>query len=118
VSPVVSAPLITEPQLLQLDKIMSLVGEAAEVARIEIGNPPPPIGPGQPGTWSRIPGVVSRTRAALVIYNKLGGPEFPTDIEGFLREANQLPIKPGVIVGKAETILSMLTNFTEGLERA
>ena len=108
----------TETHLLQLDKIMQLAGEAAEVARIEISNPPPAIGPGQPGTWSRIPGVVSRTRAAVVIYNKLGGPELPVEVESFMREANQLPIKPTVIVGKAETVLSMLTNFAEGLERA
>jgi hypothetical protein len=118
VSSVVAAPAITETQLLQLDKIMSLVGEAAEVARIEIDNPPSPIGPGQPGTWSRISGVVSRTRAAVVIYDKLGGPELPAEVENFMREANQLPIRPTVIVGRAETVLSALTSFAEGLDRA
>jgi hypothetical protein len=116
VSTVIAAP--TEAQLLQLDKIMSLVGEAAEVARIEIDNPPKPIGPGQPGTWSRISGVVARTRAAVVIYDKLGGPELPAQVESFMREANQLPIKPTVVVGKAETVLSALTSFAEGLDRA
>ena len=38
----ITTPNATETQLLQLDKIMQLAGEAGEVARIEIAEPPPP----------------------------------------------------------------------------
>ncbi len=117
-STVITAPKATETQLLQLNTIMQLAGEAAEAARLEISNPPPPIGPGRPGTWSRIPGVASRMAAAVAIYDKLGGPELPAAVGGFIREAPQLPTKPSVVVGQAQTVLSILTNFAENIERA
>ncbi len=115
---VIKVPKATETQLLRLDTIMQLVGEAAEVARLEISNPPPPIGPGRPGTWSRIPGVALRMAAAVAIYDKLGGPALPAEVGSFIREAPQLPIEPTVIVGQAQTVLSTLTNFAENIEPA
>lgn len=117
-STVITAPKATETQLLQLNTIMQLAGEAAEAARFEISNPPPAIGPGQPGTWSRVPGVASRMAAAAVIYEKLGGPELPAAVGSFIREAPQLPINPTVVVGQAQTVLSTLINFAENIERA
>jgi hypothetical protein len=103
---------------LQLNTIMQLTGEAAEVARFEISNPPPPIGPGQPGTWSRIPGVALRMAAAVAIYDKLGGPALPAAVGSFIREVPQLPTKATVVVGQAQTVLSTLTNFAENIEPA
>jgi hypothetical protein len=118
VSTVINVPKATETQLLQLNTIMQLAGEASEVARFEISNPPPPLGTGRPDTWSRIPGVASRMAAAVAIYNKLGGPALPAAVDSFIREAPQLPTKPTVIVGQAQAVLATLTNFAENIEAA
>jgi len=115
---VINVPKATETQLLQLNTIMQLAGETAEVARFEISNPPPPTGAGQPGAWSRIPGVALRMAAAVAIYDKLGGPALPAAVGSFIREAPQLPTKPTVVVGQAQTVLSTLTNFAENIELA
>jgi hypothetical protein len=108
----------TENQLLQLHKIMELVGETGDIARVEIAQPPAAIGVGVPGTWTRITGFLDRVEAAIVIYERLGGPELPAAARQFARSARQLPTKPAQIVGESASVLHTITNFAENVGTA
>lgn len=102
-------------QLLQLGRVMDAIGEIGDIARIEIAQPPPGMGPGVPGTWTRITGAVLRAEAQVIVYEKLGGPPI-ADITALLRECNQSPTKQELIVPKATQMLEMLKNFTGNVD--
>jgi hypothetical protein len=102
----------TTTELLQLAKIMELVGETADIARAEIAQPPPRIGVG-PGTWTRTTGFLTRLEAAIVIYERLGGPALPPATRQFSIDAQKLPTNQRRIVSEAEAVLAMLTTFAE-----
>jgi hypothetical protein len=104
------------PQVVQLGKLMELVGEVADVARIEIADPPEPIGVGQPGTWTRITGFAARIEAQATVYERIGGPPLPAAVGQFAREARTLPTRPKRLVGEAEGLLAMLTTFTQNAD--
>ena len=108
----------TTTELLQLAKIMELVGEAADIARIEITQPPPSVGPGQPGTWTRITGFLQRIEGAIVIYERLGGPALPPEAKQFARDGRKLPTRPALIVGEATGVFERLKDFADGLDHA
>lgn len=111
-----SAPSPTSdqaPVVRQLSRIMELVGEAADVARIEIEHPPERIGVGQPGTWTRTTGLLSRIDAQAAVYDRLGGPPLPDPVRTFTRAARQLPTNQRRMVGEAESVLATLTHFME-----
>lgn len=110
-----AAPRASETQLLQLNTIMQLCGEAADIARVEIAHPPESIGVGAPGTWTRITGALARMEAAIVIYERLGGPALPASARAFAIEARHLPTRTKAIVGEAEAVLATLTQFAENL---
>lgn len=115
-STVIAAPKATETQLLQLHKIMELVGEAGDVARIEIAQPPERIGVGTPGTWTRTTGFLDRIEAATAIYERLGGPELPAAAKQFARNARQLPTRQTQIASESASVLQTLTSFAENLD--
>jgi hypothetical protein len=101
------------PAVRQLARIMELVGELTDVARLEIENPPERIGVGQPGTWTRTTGLLSRIDAQAAVYERLGGPPLPDALRDFTRGARQLPTNQRRMVGEAEGMLATLTHFME-----
>jgi hypothetical protein len=104
------------PPVRQLARIMELVGQVADVARLEIEQPPEHIGVGQPGTWTRTTGLLSRVDAQAAVYDRLGGPPLPDALRTFTRTARQLPTNQKRMVGEAEGILAMLTHFMESAD--
>jgi hypothetical protein len=96
-------------QLLQLGRVMDLVGEAADIARIEIDQSPAPVGP---GAWTRITGVLLRVEAATVIYERLGGDELP-QVKEFASEGRRMRTPPESIVSEATSVLEMLKRVAE-----
>jgi hypothetical protein len=101
------------PAVRQLSRIMELVGETADIARVEIEHPPERIGVGQPGTWTRTTGFLRRIDAQAAVYDRLGGPPLPDALKSFIRTARQLPTNQKRMVGEAEDILATLTHFME-----
>jgi hypothetical protein len=97
----------------QLARIMELVGEVADIARVEVEHPPERIGVGVPGTWTRTTGLLSRIDAQAAVYDRLGGPPLPAVARSFTRAARQLPTNQRRMVGDAEGVLAALTNFME-----
>jgi hypothetical protein len=91
-------------RLTQLGRITELLGEVADLGRAEINNPHP-----APWTqWSQIPGGLACLEAAIVIYERLGGPP--------LSEARQMSIDcrmqntpPERVVGEAMSVLTRIT---------
>jgi hypothetical protein len=108
-----SAPDQEPPPVRQLSRIMELVAEVADVARLEIEQPPERTGIGQPGTWTRTTGLLSRIDAQAAVYDRLGGPPLPDALRAFTRTARQLPTNQKRMVGDAEGVLAVLTHFTE-----
>lgn len=60
-------------RLTQLGRVNELLGETADIARIEIANPPAKVAGGL-GSWTRVTGALVRVEAALIILEQLGGP--------------------------------------------
>jgi hypothetical protein len=106
------------PAVRQLARIMELVSDVAEVARVEIQEPPERIGVGQPGTWTRTTGLLSRIDAQAAVYDRLGGPPLPDALRSFTRSARQLPTRQQRMVGDAEGVLSVLTDFMKDADFA
>jgi hypothetical protein len=106
------------PAVRQLARIMELVSDVADVARLEIQEPPERIGVGQPGTWTRTTGLLSRIDAQAAVYDRLGGPRLPDALRAFTRSARQLPTRQGRMVGDAEGVLATLTEFMKDADFA
>lgn len=104
------------PLVRQLARIMELVGEVADMARVEIEHPPERIGLGVPGTWTRTTGLLSRIDAQAAVYERLGGPPLPAVVRAFARTARQLPTNQKRMVGDAEGVLVALTSFVENTD--
>ncbi len=60
-------------RLTQLGRVHELLGETADIARIEIAHPPAKVAGGL-GTWTRVTGALVRVEGALVILEQLEGP--------------------------------------------
>jgi hypothetical protein len=99
-------------RLAQLGRVMELAGEAADMARADIANPPPPTGIGN-GTWTRVTGALARLEAAAVIYERLGGPQLPPEIKTFSIECRRMGTSPKLIVGEAMSVLEKLKHLAE-----
>jgi hypothetical protein len=112
-STITTASDAATPQLQQLSCLIDLVGQAGDVARVEIEQPPQRVGVGVPGTWTRTTGLLSQIDGQIAIYDRLGGPPLPEKIRDFVRDAKRLPTKQGMIVGEAETVLDQLKHLAE-----
>jgi hypothetical protein len=99
-------------QLAQLGRVMELAGEAADLARADIANPPPPTGIGN-GTWTRVTGALVRLEAATVIYERLGAPQLPPEIKTFSIEGRRMGTRPELVVGEAMSMLEKLKHLAE-----
>jgi hypothetical protein len=98
-------------RLAQRGRIHELVGEVADIARIEIGSQPPPTGVGI-GRWTRVNGALVRLEAAVVIWERLGGPPLP-DARQMSRSLRQMGTPPERVVGDAMGELAKLTADAE-----
>lgn len=99
-------------RLAQIGRVMELAGEAADLARADIANPPPPTGIGN-GTWTRVTGALARLEAAAVIYERLGGPQLPPEIKTFSIEGRRMGTSPKLVVGEAMSVLEKLKHLAE-----
>jgi hypothetical protein len=98
-------------RLTQLGKLQDLLWEAADIGRSEIANPPPRI-EGQPGTWTRLTGVLLRIEAALVSLESLGGPALP-EIRQMAANCRQPRVHPGQVVSETMSALDRTVHFSE-----
>lgn len=98
-------------RLRQLGKVQDLLWEAADIGRREIDNPPPQIA-GQPGTWTRLTGVLLRVEAALVSLEQLGGPALP-DMRQTVMNCRQIGTPPGRVVSEAMSALQVALHLSE-----
>jgi hypothetical protein len=103
-------------RLAQVGTIQELLGEVADIARIEIAHPPPPM-EGFPGTWTRVSGALARLEAAIAICERLGGGPALT---GVLAEARNMSndcrmqgTPPQRVVGEAMSAIEGMTFVTE-----
>lgn len=98
-------------RLAQLGKLQDLLWEAADIGRSEIANPPERIA-GQPGTWTRLTGVLLRIEAALVSLELLGGPALPK-IKQMAANCRQPRIPPGKVVSETMSALERTVHLSE-----
>ena len=98
-------------RLTQLGKLQDLLWEAADIARIEVSTPPERI-PGQPGSWTRLTGVLLRIEAALVSLELLDGPSLP-EIKKVATECRQMHTHPGKVVSETMSALERTLHLAE-----
>lgn len=94
-------------RLAQLGRITDLLGEVADVARMEQIQPPPLI-EGTPFKLTRTTGMLARLEAALVIFESLGGPSLDK-AKQLSKEGRWAHTPPMRIVGDAMTSLDEIT---------
>jgi hypothetical protein len=104
-------------RLAQLGRLEELLGEVADIARFEIANPPPSIGVGRPGSWTRITGAFARVEAAATLCERLEpGPGLVDALTAakimshHLRTPN---IPPSQIVGDAMSMLDRVVHASQ-----
>jgi hypothetical protein len=100
-------------QLLQLGKIADVLGEAGDVARIEMVDRPLTID-GQPGTWTRTTGVLWRVEIEATIFERLGGLPLP-QIKQFANESRRMNTPAASIASGATSMLQMVATIVENL---
>lgn len=98
-------------RLTQLGKVQDLLWEAADIGRSEIGSPPERI-EGQPGTWTRLTGVLLRIEAALVSLELLGGPALP-EVRQMAANCRKPRIHPGQVVSETMSALDRTVHLSE-----
>jgi hypothetical protein len=98
-------------RLLQLGKLQDLLWEAADIGRAEIADAPERIA-GQPGTWTRLTGVLLRIEAALVSLELLGGPPL-ADIRQMVGNCRQIGVHPGRVVSETMSALERTVHLSE-----
>jgi hypothetical protein len=101
----------TRTQLLLLAEIIKLVGQAGDIARLDIANQPPRTGVGR-ATWTRLPGVLAELEAIVAVYRQLGGPELPSSVVPFAVQ-NRGGTPSEHVVGESMSVLAQLTGFAE-----
>ncbi len=94
-------------RLVQLGRITDVLGEVADVARIEQVQPPPLI-EGTPFRLTRTTGMLARLEAAVVIFESLGGPPL-AKAEQLSKEGRRANTPPMRIVGDAMAALDEIT---------
>lgn len=90
-------------RLAHLGRITDLLGEVADVARIEQVHPPPLI-EGTPFRMTRTTGMLARLEAAIVIFESIGGPPL-AKAEQLSREGRRANTPPMRILGDAMSAL-------------
>lgn len=98
-------------RLTQLGKLQDLLWEAADIARTEISNPPPRIA-GQPGSWTRLTGVLLRVEGAVVILELLDGPPL-SEIKQMAGNCRQIGVHPGQVVSETMGALERTLHLSE-----
>jgi hypothetical protein len=98
-------------RLRQLGKLQDLLWEAADIGRFEIENPPQQIA-GQPGSWTRLTGVLLRVEAAVTSLERLEGPELST-IRQMTANCRQIGTPPGQVVSEAMSGLQVTLHLAE-----
>jgi hypothetical protein len=98
-------------RLAQLGKLQDLLWEAADIARSEISNPPERI-EGQPGTWTRLTGVLLRVEAGLVSLELLEGPSLPK-IKQMAGECQQMHTPAARVVSETMSALQITLHLAE-----
>ena len=101
----------TAMQLLQLGKIADVLGEAGDIARIEMVDRPLTID-GQPGTWTRTTGILWRVEIEVTIFERLGGMPLP-QIKRFANESRRMNTPAASIAGGATSMLQMIATIAE-----
>jgi hypothetical protein len=98
-------------RLAQLGRLQDLLWEAGDVARMEISAAPPRI-EGQPGSWTRLTGVLLRVEAALVSLELLDGPEL-SKIRQMAGNCRNIGVHPGQVVSETMSALSETLRLSE-----
>jgi hypothetical protein len=83
-----------------LARVIDILGEISDIARREVHNPAPRMGPGVPGRWSPLPGMLIRLEVACSVLVSLGGPTLDTAIEMAQQDRN-LSTRPHDVVRHA-----------------
>lgn len=102
-------------RLAHLGRITDLLGEVADVARIEQVQPPPLI-EGTPFRLTRTTGMLARLEAAIVIFESLGGPPL-AKAEQLSKEGRRANTPPMQIVGDAMGALDDITFLAKSNDR-
>jgi hypothetical protein len=98
----------------QLERIADLLGEVADVARMEQIQPPPRID-GTPFPLTRTTGMLARLEATLVIFESLGGPSFDSAMQ-LSKEGRRATTPPMQLVGGAMDAMDEITSRTRSDE--
>lgn len=98
-------------RLAQLGKLQDLLWEAADIGRLEISSPPERI-EGQPGSWTRLTGVLLRIEGALVNLELLGGPSL-SEIKQMAGNCRQVGVHPGLVVSETMSALQRTVYLSE-----
>jgi hypothetical protein len=91
-------------RLIQLGRVIELLGETADIARLEIASPPEKVR-GQIGTWTRITGALARVEAAVSTFERLGGPPL-SDVREMSIRCRRMDTPPERVVGEAMAMLA------------
>lgn len=102
-------------RLVHLGRITDLLGDVADVARIEQVQPPPLI-EGTPFKLTRTTGMLARLEAAIVIFESLGGPPL-AQAEQLSKEGRRADTPPMRIVGDAMGALDEITFLAKENDR-
>jgi hypothetical protein len=98
-------------RLRQLGKLQDLLWEAADVGRHEIEAPPQQIA-GQPGSWTRLTGVLLRLEAAVVSLELIDGPDL-AKVRQMAIECRQIRTPPGKVVSETMSALQVTLHLAE-----
>jgi len=102
-------------RLAHLGRVTDLLGEVADVARIEQAHPPPLI-EGTPFRLTRTTGMLARLEAATVIFESLDGPSL-VKAEQLSKECRRASTPPMKIVGDAMGALDEITFLAKDNDR-
>jgi hypothetical protein len=102
-------------RLVHLGRVTDLLGEVADVARIEQVQPPPLI-EGTPFKLTRTTGMLARLEATIVIFESLGGPPI-AKAEQLSKEGRRANTPPMRIVGDAMSALDEITFLAKDNDR-
>jgi hypothetical protein len=102
-------------RLVHLARITDLLGDVADVARIEQVHPPPLI-EGTPFRMTRTTGMLVRLEAAIVIFESIGGPPL-AKAEQLSKEGRRANTPPMRILGDAMAALDEITFIAKDDDR-
>jgi predicted RNase H-like HicB family nuclease len=99
-------------RLAQLDRIADLLRETAHIAGDEEVHPPIRPDLGSPFTLSRLPGMLARVEAAVIILVALGGPPLDAAMQ-LATEDRMLGTPPRKVISDAMTALQALNSLVK-----